>query len=39
MDSLNEDIQSKLDSLNEEEVKPSPPIVDWNEESEDELPF
>lgn len=41
MDSLNEDIQSKLDSLNEEETKPSPPIIDWTEESgyKDELPF
>lgn len=39
LDSLNEDIQSKLDSLNEEETKPSPPIIDWKEESKDELPF
>lgn len=39
IDSLNSDIESKLDSLNEEETKPSPPIIDWVQESEDELPF
>lgn len=39
IDSLNADVETKLDSLNEEETKPSPPIIDWVEESEDELPF
>jgi len=37
--SLNEDAKTALDELNEEETKPSPPIIDWVEESEDELPF
>lgn len=39
IDSLNGDAKTALDELNEEETKPSPPIIDWVEESEDELPF
>lgn len=39
IDSLNGDAKTALDELNEEEIKPSPPIIDWMEESEDELPF
>lgn len=39
IDSLNSDAKTALDELNEEEIKPSPPIIDWVEESEDELPF
>jgi len=39
IDSLNEDAKTALDELNEEETKPSPPVIDWMEESEDELPF
>ena len=39
IDSLNGDAKTALDELNEEETKPSLPIIDWVEESEDELPF
>ena len=39
IDSLNGDAKTALDELNEEETKPSPPIIDWVEEGEDELPF
>lgn len=39
IDTLNGDAKTALDELNEEEIKPSPPIIDWMEESEDELPF
>lgn len=39
IDSLNGDAKTTLDELNEEETKPSPPIIDWVEESEYELPF
>lgn len=36
---LNDNVKTESDELNEEEIKPSPPIIDWVEESEDELPF
>ena len=36
---LNGDAKTALDELNEEETKPSPPIIDWMEESDDKLPF
>ena len=39
IDALNDNVKTALDKLNEEEIKPSPPIIDWVEESEDELPF
>ena len=39
IDSLSADVESAIDKLNEEETKPSPPVIDWVEESEDELPF
>lgn len=39
INTLNGDAKTALDELNEEEIKPSPPIIDWMEESEDELPF
>ena len=39
IDSLNADVEAKLDSLNEEETKPSPPVIDWMEARKDELPF
>lgn len=39
IDALNGDVKTASDELNEEEIKPSPPIIDWVEESEDELPF
>lgn len=39
IDALNGNVKTESDELNEEETKPSPPIIDWVEESEDELPF
>lgn len=39
IDALNGDAKTESDELNEEEIKPSPPIIDWMEESKDELPF
>lgn len=37
IDSLNKDVEAKLDSLNEEETKPSPPVIDWVQGTEYEL--
>nr|DAO64224.1 MAG TPA: hypothetical protein [Bacteriophage sp.] len=37
IDSLNGDVKTALDELNEEETKPSPPIIDWVQGSEYEL--
>ena len=37
IDSLNADVEAKLDSLNEEETKPSPPVIDWVQGTEYEL--
>lgn len=39
IDSLNGDAKTALDELNEEKTKPSPPVIDWVEESEDESSF
>lgn len=39
IDTLSADVESAIDKLNEEETKPSPPIIDWMEGTEDELPF
>lgn len=39
INTLNGDAKTALDELNEEEIKPSPPVIDWMEEGEDELPF
>lgn len=39
INTLNDNVKTESDELNEEETKPSPPIIDWVEESEDELPF
>lgn len=39
IDTLNGDAKTALDELNEEEIKPSPPIIDWMEEGDDKLPF
>lgn len=39
INTLNGNVKTESDELNEEETKPSPPIIDWVEESEDELPF
>lgn len=39
IDSLNGDAKTASDELNEEKTKPSPPVIDWVQESEDELPF
>ena len=39
IDTLSADVESAIDKLNEGETKPSPPILDWTDEDEDELPF
>lgn len=39
IDSLNGNVKTESDELNEEETKPSPPIIDWMEEGDDKLPF
>lgn len=39
LSNLESDIDSAIDKINEKEAKPSTPIIDWKEESEDELPF
>lgn len=37
IDALNDQVESAIDKLNEEETKPSPPIIDWKEEGSYEL--
>lgn len=37
IDSLNGDAKTALDELNEEETKPSPPIIDWVKGTEYDL--
>lgn len=39
INTLNGDAKTALDELNEEEIKPSPPVIDWMEEGDDKLPF
>lgn len=39
INTLNGDAKTALDEVNEEETKPSPPIIDWMEGTEDELLF
>lgn len=37
LSNLESDIDSAIDKTNEEETKPSPPIIDWKEEGRYEL--
>lgn len=39
IDTLNGNVKTESDELNEEKTKPSPPVIDWMEGTEDELPF